>query len=123
MKRRFTIAIMAAALCLAAPPVFAAPATGSYLKVAARTQGATQAVTLELNKSMIVDLPQNASEVIVSQPGIAQAIMRTKTRAILQGTTSGSTNIIFLGADGAAIAVLALATMGTAIGFFLTRKR
>ena len=112
MKRRFTIAMMAAALCLAAPPVFAAPATGSYLKVSARAQGATQSVTLELNKSMIVDLPQNASEVIVSQPGIAQAIMRTKTRAILQGTASGATNIIFLGADGAAIAVLDITVGG-----------
>ena len=112
MKRRFTIAMMAAALCLAAPPVLAASATGSYLRVSARTVGATQAVTLDLNKSMIVDLPQNASEVIVSQPGIAQAIMRTKTRAILQGTASGSTNIIFLGADGAAIAVLDITVGG-----------
>ena len=112
MKRRFTIAMLAAALCLAAPPVLAAAATGSYLKISARVAGATQAVTLETNKSMIVDLPQNASEVIVSQPGIAQAIMRTKTRAILQGLASGSTNIIFLGADGAAIAVLDITVGG-----------
>jgi pilus assembly protein CpaC len=112
MKRRFTIAMLATALCLAAPPVLAASATGSYLKVSARAQGATQAVTLELNKSMILDLPQNASEVIVSQPGIAQAIMRTKTRAILQGIASGSTNIIFLGADGAAVAVLDITVGG-----------
>lgn len=112
MKRRFTIAMLATALCLAAPPVLAASATGSYLKVSARAQGATQAVTLELNKSMILDLPQNASEVIVSQPGIAQAIMRTKSRAILQGIASGSTNIIFLGADGAAVAVLDITVGG-----------
>lgn len=112
MKRRFTIALMAGALCLVAPPAFAAAASGSYLKVSARAVGATQAVTLEQNKSMIVDLPENANEVIVSQPGIAQALMRTKTRAIIQGTASGTTNIIFLGANGAAIAVLDITVGG-----------
>ena len=113
MKRRFTIALLALALFGAvAPPALAATVTGSYLKISAGARGGTQAVTIELNKTMIVDLPANANEVIVSQPGIAQALMRTKTRAIIQGVASGNTNIIFLSETGAAIAVLDITVGG-----------
>jgi pilus assembly protein CpaC len=112
MRYCLTIAATGIALCLLAQPALAATATGSYLKVSSRALGSTQSVTLEPNKSMIIDLPANASEVIVSQPGIAQAIMRTKTRAILQGMASGTTNMIFLAANGQAISVLDITVGG-----------
>lgn len=112
LQRCLALAATGLALCLLAQPTLAATATGSYLKVSSRALGATQSVTLEPNKSMIIDLPANASEVIVSQPGIAQAIMRTKTRAILQGMASGTTNMIFLAANGQAISVLDITVGG-----------
>jgi pilus assembly protein CpaC len=55
---------------------------------------------------MIVDLPTNVGEVIVGQPSVATVIMRTKTRAIIQGVTGGDTNIFFLDPAGNNIAVL-----------------
>jgi pilus assembly protein CpaC len=109
MRLRFAAALVATALALAAPAAVAASPT--YLKVTSRS-GATQSLTLDANKSMIIDLPTPANEVIVSQPGIAQAIMRTKTRVILQGMGSGTTNIIFLASNGAAIAVLDITVGG-----------
>jgi pilus assembly protein CpaC len=112
LPRCLALAATGIALCLLAQPALAATATGSYLKVSSRALGSTQSVTLEPNKSMIIDLPANASEVIVSQPGIAQAIMRTKTRAILQGMASGTTNMIFLAANGQAISVLDITVGG-----------
>ncbi len=48
------------------------------------------------------------AEVIVSQPDVAAAIMRTRTRAVLQGMTSGDTNIFFLDDAGRTIQVLDL---------------
>jgi len=109
--RRLATVLLVALLGTGATGAMAATSP-SYLKVSSRTMGATQSVTLEANKSMIIDLPANASEVIVSQPSIVSAIMRTKTRVILQGTKAGTTNIIFLGANGAAITVLDITVGG-----------
>lgn len=98
-----------AALMLGASFAVAAPAAAgepNYLKVSAQAMGATQAVALEVNKSIIIDLPANATEVIASQPSIANVIMRSKTRALVQGVTGGDTNIFFLDGNGRYISVL-----------------
>jgi len=68
--------------------------------------GGNQHIQLSLNKSIIVDLAKNVSEVIVSQPSIAGAIMRNQRRAIIQGVGVGETNVLFLDSDGNRIAVV-----------------
>ncbi len=78
----------------------------SHLRLTERDVGGTQRLDLELNKSLIVDLPYDAAEVIVSQPAVAGAIMRTKSRAIVQGVGAGDTNIFFLDEEGRTITVL-----------------
>ncbi|MCF1744074.1 type II and III secretion system protein family protein [Paradevosia shaoguanensis] len=78
----------------------------SQLRVSAAEYGKTQNVNVGLNKSLLVDLPIEASEVIVSNPGIASAMMRTRTSAVIQGVGAGSTNIMFLDANGGRIAVV-----------------
>lgn len=83
-------------------------ASAPYLKVASYAAGTTQDVELDVNKSMIVDLPTNVGEVIVSQPSLATVVMRTKTRAIIQGIGGGETNIFFLDPAGNNIAVFNL---------------
>ncbi|MEO6014795.1 MAG: type II and III secretion system protein family protein [Devosia sp.] len=107
MTIRTLIAIVATALVLTGPAL-AAPNSPAYLRVANRAMGLTQEVQIEVNKSMLVDLPTNAGEVIVSQPNVATAVMRTKTRAIIQGVAGGTTNIFFLDGAGNSIAVLDL---------------
>ncbi len=78
----------------------------SQLALGGSGYGKSQKVSLGLNKSMIVDLPTDVGEVIVSQPSITQLVMRTKTRAIVQGIGAGETNIFFLDGVGNPIAVL-----------------
>ena len=78
----------------------------AQLTIASSAYGATRGIELELNKSMIVDLPAGVAEVVVSQPGVAAAIMRTRTRAIVQGMAEGNTNIIFLDDAGRTMSVL-----------------
>lgn len=78
----------------------------SQLRVSGNEYGKTQHVNVGLNKSLLVDLPIEASEVIVSSPGIASAMMRTKTSAVIQGVGAGSTNIMFLDANGGRISVI-----------------
>ena len=100
---RLALAVIAA-LCLVAPAAAASEPT--YLKVANRAMGSTQTIALEVNKSIIVDLPTNVGEVIASAPAIATVVMRSKTRAIVQGVAGGDTNIFFLDGAGNSISVL-----------------
>lgn len=81
-------------------------AQASHLRVGTNAYGRTQNLEVGLNKSIIVDLPADVHEVIVSQPGVASAIVRSKRRAIIQGVGSGGTNIFFLDRRGDTIAVL-----------------
>lgn len=78
----------------------------THLRVSKASYGVTQPISLGINKSLIVDLPANVGEVIVSQPGVAAAVMRSKNRAIVQGVGAGDTNIFFLDASGRTISVL-----------------
>ncbi len=78
----------------------------AQLTIAGSAYGALRKVEVEMNKSMIVDLPAGVAEVVVSQPDIAAAIMRSRTRAIVQGLSEGSTNIIFIDDAGRTISVL-----------------
>ena len=108
-----------------AMPVVAAQQ--AYLRVPHKASGTAQPVSLEVNKSILVDLPTNAGEVIVSQPSVATIVMRSKTRAIVQGISGGDTNIFFLDPAGNNIAVLDLkvvqakSDLGTALESTLAR--
>jgi pilus assembly protein CpaC len=100
-----------AAAVAAMAALFAAPALSAgqaYLRVPHSATGTQQSVSLEVNKSILVDLPTNAGEVIASQPAVATVVMRSKTRAIIQGISGGDTNIFFLDPAGNNIAVLDL---------------
>lgn len=80
----------------------------THLKVSRQAYGATQNIELEVNKSMIVDLPAGVGEVVATQPGVATVVMRTKSRAIVQGVSGGDTNIFFIDTATRTISVLNL---------------
>lgn len=105
--RRLLGATTLAVFCSGAVPA-ASWASDSQITINAASYGATRSLQVELNKSMIVDLPVGVAEVVVSQPSIAAAIMRTRTRAIIQGLGGGDTNIFFLDDNGRTIQVLDL---------------
>ena len=91
---------------LASAGMTAALADETHVTITPAAYGATRKLEVEINKTALVDLPAGAAEVIVSQPTVAAAIMRTRTRAIIQGITGGDTNIFFLDDRGQTIAVL-----------------
>lgn len=127
-KMRHTIGTLAAAalfigLGLAAAQPASAGQQANHLQVSQAEIGATQHVEVGRNKSVIVDLPTEAREVIVSQPQIASAIMRSKRRAIVQGVNIGETNIFFLDAKGARISVLEVSVSNDASGLESTIAR
>ena len=66
----------------------------------------TQRLTLALGKSAVIDLPVEARDVVVADPNIADAVMRTSCRGFLLGTRVGETNVFFLDAQGRQILAL-----------------
>lgn len=103
LLRATAIGLLLAGTAISAPAVLAQE---THVTISSSAYGATRSIQLETNKSMTIDLPAGVAEVVVSQPNIAAAIMRTRNRAILQGLQEGSTNIIFMDDAGRTMAVL-----------------
>lgn len=70
---------------------------------------ATQHVKLGLNKSVVIDLPSDAYDILVANPAVADAVTRTARRIYLFGKAVGETNIFVFGPNGEQIASLDLA--------------
>jgi pilus assembly protein CpaC len=84
-----------------------------HIAVAPENVGLTRPVSLAINTSVILDLPEDVSEVIVSQPEVANAVLRTKRRAIVQAAGPGATNIFFMAADGRTLALLDVSVLNS----------
>src|SRR6516162_8061029 len=59
---------------------------------------------LGIGKSVVIDLPREAKDVLVADPKIANAIIRSPQRAYIIGTGVGQTNVVFFDADGQQVA-------------------
>lgn len=116
-------AIGFAAICFTGCFATATSAVADSALLRISQSGGTHNLQVGLNKSLIVDLPADVSEVIVSQPSIAAAIMRDKRRAVVQGIGSGETNILFLDRSGRQIAVLDLSVINDSSTLSATLKR
>jgi pilus assembly protein CpaC len=76
------------------------------LRVGEDAGGAPRQIRLGLNKSMIIELPRPAREVMVSNPEQIDAVMQSATRAYLIGKKQGEANILFTDKDGLQVATL-----------------
>lgn len=61
---------------------------------------ASRSIVLPLNKAAIVELPSAASDVLVSQPSVVDAVVKSPRRVYLLGLAVGQTNAFFFDADG-----------------------
>src|ERR1017187_4372902 len=84
-------------------PVLAAGARVPVLKVAA-SEGTSRFIPLGIGKSVAIDLPADIKDVLVADPKIANAVIRSSRRVYMIGVTVGQTNIFFFDADGKQIA-------------------
>ncbi|WP_438278878.1 type II and III secretion system protein family protein [Nitrobacter sp.] len=100
-------AIAAFTLNPALTPVFA-----SDYRVSAATSGAdmhAHSLSLGIGKSVVVDLPSDVKDVLVADPKIANAVVRSAQRAYIIGAAVGQTNIIFFDSNGQQIAAYDIA--------------
>ena len=75
-------------------------------QASANTQVPVQRLLIAQGKSAIIDLPVEARDVVVANPDIADAVMRTSRRGFLLGVKNGETNVYFLDAQGRQILAL-----------------
>ena len=78
----------------------------NYLKI--NRIGASKRVKLGWNKSMVIDLPKNAHDIMVANPRVADAITRTSRRLYVFAKEVGETNIFVFDAAGNQIVSLDL---------------
>jgi pilus assembly protein CpaC len=100
--------MLAAALAYAPAAVPAYAADKPFGHGGFSTDSASRHVELGVGKSLAVELPRDATEVIVADPKIANAVVRSARRAYLIGVTAGATSIIFIDAEGQQIVAVEL---------------
>jgi len=66
-------------------------------------------ISLGIGKSMVVDLPRDVKDVLVADPKIANAVVRSAHRAYIIGSAVGQTNVVFFDADGQQVAAYDIA--------------
>jgi pilus assembly protein CpaC len=111
MKKILLPLVGAAAALLAAQTAFAAPSAGdeaSARLISVSTRGAPlpvhQRITLGLGKAAVVEIDTDARDVLVSNPEIVDAVVRTPRRIFLMGQKGGQTNAFFFDGNGKQIA-------------------
>lgn len=103
-------AVTALALNPLTTPVHAADARiGAGAAVAVDGQMPARFLALGIGKSIVIDLPRDVKDVLVADPKIANAVVRSAQRAYIIGATVGQTNIVFFDAAGQQIAAYDIA--------------
>jgi pilus assembly protein CpaC len=95
--------LLAGAWLAPALPAAAADAHVPVIQVAA-SEATSRFIPLGIGKSVAIDLPSDIKDVLVADPTIANAVVRTARRVYMIGVKVGQTNIFFFGADGRQIA-------------------
>lgn len=85
--------------------------SADYRATGARSGDAMNArfLPLGIGKSVVIDLPRDIKDVLVADPKIANAVVRSANRAYIIGATVGQTNIVFFDAQGQQIAAYDIA--------------
>jgi pilus assembly protein CpaC len=112
-KAPFRLKLLAALIALASAVASALAVAGEPPRPGAQIIGAADAamrfVPLGVGKSVVVDLPRDAKDVLVANPQIANAVVRSARRAYIIGIAVGQTNVFFFDAEGRQITGLDIA--------------
>jgi pilus assembly protein CpaC len=77
--------------------------------VAADGQMNARFLSLGVGKSIVIDMPRDIKDVLVADPKIANAVVRSAQRAYIIGAAVGQTNIVFFDSAGQQIAAYDIA--------------
>jgi pilus assembly protein CpaC len=80
-------------------------------------------VPLGIGKSVVLDLPRDIKDVLVADPTIANAVVRSSRRAYIIGVKVGQTNMFFFDAEGRQIAGFDIAVKRDLGGLYAILKQ
>jgi pilus assembly protein CpaC len=89
------------------PPVLASEKTEALAASSGQTK--SRFLALGIGKSVVIDLPRDLKDVLVADPKIANAVIRSSQRAYIIGSAVGQTNIVFFDGAGQQIAAYDIA--------------
>ena len=100
----FALAALAGAALSPAGPALAqnaSAATAAVVRVdLAAAGGGNQSLSLPTGKSAIIELPVDARDVLVTNPAVADAMLRSPRRIFILGLKSGQTDAVFFDTAG-----------------------
>ncbi|HHN73014.1 MAG TPA: type II and III secretion system protein family protein [Thermopetrobacter sp.] len=99
------IRVAATGMAMVLAPLAATAVMTSHATVA-EAAGMQKFLRIGLNKSVIIRLPRNASDVLIGDDRIVKAVIRSKRVAYIFGREMGQTNIFFLDTQGRQILAL-----------------
>ncbi len=121
--------LVALAVCFALTPgeagaaeLNAGEAQTQTIVVAASDVG-SRAVALGKGKSVVIDFPRDIKDVLVADPKIANAVIRSSRRAYVIGNDVGQTNVFFFDADGKQMVGLDIAVTRSLNGIRMAIKQ
>lgn len=98
---------IAAGLALTAPPAARAAEAGARAeRVTVEDSRGDRIVHLPLSKSKVLDFEDDIRDVLVSDPKVADAVVRSSRRLYLIGNRFGTTNVVVFGSSGRPVANL-----------------
>jgi pilus assembly protein CpaC len=114
MMRAFTVRALSfsAAAALTLNPALSPVVASDYrapVPVVADGQMNARFLSLGIGKSIVIDLPRDIKDVLVADPKIANAVVRSAQRAYIIGAAVGQTNIVFFDSAGQQIAAYDIA--------------
>lgn len=97
----FFLAVLSLPLCVGAFAKQALDdANAQILSISTRDEPAHQRLTLSLDKAALIELDTDTHDVLVSNPDIVDAVVRTPRRIFLLATKVGQTNAFFFDSAG-----------------------
>jgi len=106
-----TLSFSAAAAMVLNPALVPAVAADYHPapQISADGQMNARFLSLGIGKSIVIDLPRDIKDVLVADPKIANAVVRSAQRAYIIGAAVGQTNIVFFDSAGQQIAAYDIA--------------
>lgn len=103
------LALLAAMLGALLAPGLAIAQDASTVRVDLSAQGgASQTLTLPVGKSAIVELPVDVRDILVTNPTVADALLRSPRRIFVLGAKAGTTDAVFFDMSGRRLLSLAI---------------
>ena len=91
------------------PVITPAIAADAEATVVSANSSKMRFLSLGIGKSVVIDFPEDVKDVLVADPKIANAVVRSSRRAYIIGATVGQTNVVFFDADGQQVAAYDIA--------------